>query len=83
MHGSDGLADATVYSMTNGTWGVMVSAGSYVVVITRNFGGTGCQAVAGDYDGDGISDPAYYQQSVSTWYIKLSSLDYAIVTIEQ
>jgi hypothetical protein len=41
-----------------------------------SWGGTGYQAIRGDYDGDGKTDLAIYQPTTGNWYILLSGSNY-------
>jgi hypothetical protein len=74
----DGLADATVFRPSTGTWYVRRSAAGAIGVA---WGASSDVPVPGDYDGDGRTDIGVFRPSSGAWYIVPSSTGVATGTI--
>lgn len=67
----DGVADASVFRPSSGTWFV-TNSGSGTTDISQ-FGQNGDIPVEGDFDGDKLADLAVYRPSEGGWYVRRSS----------
>ncbi len=68
----------------NGYWTDMFICkldASGALIYSSYLGGSGWQAVPGDYDGDGLADPAVRKGDGSEWRFKLSGNSYTLMTV--
>ena len=72
----DNQKDIGVWRSTSGQWSLKYSAHGNVLSVAVNWGTTGDQPVAGDYDGDGYMDLAVWRPSNGTWFILTSASNY-------
>ena len=75
----DGLADATVFRPSQGTW-FTLNSGSGSVSINQ-FGLDGDVPVDGDFDGDGRADLAVFRPSEGGWFVQRSSNPTSFITV--
>jgi len=90
----DRLADLAIYlpavpsaqpmqagQAATGTWQIKLSASGYGIAVVPDFGGSGYNTVAADFDGDGKADPAVQSPTDGYWQIKLSASGYSLATL--
>lgn len=69
-------ADLAVWRPSTGYWYVLGGQGS--AQTQAQWGGSGDNAVPGDYDGDGKTDFSVFRRATGFWYISYSSNGYTI-----
>jgi uncharacterized delta-60 repeat protein len=75
----DGLADATVFRPSQGTWFTVNSSDGTVSI--NQFGLNGDRPVDGDFDGDGRADLAVFRPSEGGWFVRRSSDPTSFITV--
>lgn len=75
----DGLADATVFRPSQGTWFTLNTGNGSVSI--NQFGVNGDLPVDGDFDGDGRADLAVFRPSEGAWFVQRSSNPTSFITV--
>ncbi|MDM7922416.1 MAG: hypothetical protein QUS14_08950, partial [Pyrinomonadaceae bacterium] len=67
--------DIAVYRPSNGTWYVLNGD----ITMFTQFGASGDQPVAADYDNDGFADHAVYRPADGNWYVRRSQTSSVLI----